>query len=98
MAGPMFWNSDLTLGKEFVIKERQHLLFRFSAFNFMNHPLLSFSNGDNNLKLSVDSSSGKLTNATDTSHACPGPSCGAFGFADYYYGHRIIEMGVKYSF
>ncbi len=98
MAGPMFWNSDLTLVKEFAITERQHLQFRFSAFNFMNHALSSFSNGDNNLKLSFDSSTGKLTNATDTKHACPGPACSAFGYADYFYGHRILEVGVKYSF
>jgi len=96
IAGPMFWNSDITLVKRFTISEHQNLQFRFSAFNFMNHPLSSFSGGDNNLKLNF--SNGTLSNATDTSHACPGPSCGAFGYADYYYGHRIIEMGVKYSF
>ena len=97
IAGPMFWNSDLTLVKQFAIREHQNLQFRFSAFNFMNHPLSSFSGGDNNLKLNFDST-GKLSNATDTQHTCPGPACAAFGYADYYYGHRIIEMGVKYSF
>jgi Carboxypeptidase regulatory-like domain len=98
MAGPMYWNSDVTLVKEFTITERQKLQFRFSAFNFMNHALSSFSNGDNNLKLNFDSATGKLQNATDTQHACPGPACAAFGYADYFYGHRILEMGVKYSF
>jgi hypothetical protein len=97
IAGPMFWNSDLTLVKQFAIREHQNVQFRFSAFNFMNHALSSFTAGDNNLKLNFDST-GKLTNATDTQHACPGPACAAFGYADYHYGHRIIEMGVKYSF
>ena len=98
MAGPMYWGSDLTLVKQFAVKEHQILQFRFSAFNFMNHALSSFNNGDNNLKLNFDSSTGKLSNATDTTHACPGPACAAFGYANYFYGHRILEMGVKYSF
>ena len=97
IAGPMFWNSDLTLVKQFTIREHQNLQFRFSAFNFMNHALSSFTAGDNNLKLNFDST-GKLTNATDTQHACPGPACAAFGYADAFYGHRILELGVKYSF
>ena len=96
MPGPMFWNSDLTLLKSFKISERQNVEFRIAAFNFLNHDLLSFNNGDNNLKMAF--SNGVLTNATDTKHACPGPSCAAFGYADYHYGHRILELGVKYSF
>ena len=97
IAGPMFWNSDVTLVKRFSITEHQNLEFRFAAFNFLNHALTSFSNGDNNLKLNFDSS-GQLTNATDTQHACPGPTCTAFGYPDYHYGHRIVEVGAKYSF
>ncbi len=98
IAGPMYWNSDVTMVKRFMITEHQNLEFRFAAFNFMNHALSSFSNGDNNLKLNFDSTTGLLQNATDTQHACPGPTCAAFGYADYHYGHRILEVGVKYSF
>ncbi|HTS05340.1 MAG TPA: carboxypeptidase regulatory-like domain-containing protein [Candidatus Eisenbacteria bacterium] len=96
LPGPMFWNSDLTLLKSFKITERQNLEFRVAAFNFLNHDLLSFNNGDNNLKLSY--SNGVLSNATDPNHACPGISCQAFGYANYHYGHRILELGAKYSF
>jgi len=96
IAGPMFWNSDLTLLKSFKITERQNLEIRFAAFNFLNHDLQSFTNGDNNLKLNF--SGNTLSNATDPNHACPGPSCQAFGFADYHFGHRILEVGAKYSF
>jgi len=96
MAGPMFWNSDLTLLKSIKITEHQNVEFRIAAFNFLNHDLLSFNNGDNNLKMAF--SNGVLTNATDTAHACPGINCQAFGYANYHYGHRILEMGVKYSF
>ena len=97
LAGPAYWNSDATVSKHFNITEHQNLEFRFAAFNFLNHPLLSFSPGDNNLKLNFNSS-GQLTNATDTKNACPGPYCQAFGYADYHYGHRILEVGAKYSF
>ena len=97
IAGPMFWNSDLTLLKSFRITERQNVEFRIAAFNFLNHDLLSFNNGDNNLKLSY--SKGVLTNANpDPKFPCPGITCTAFGYANYHYGHRILEMGVKYSF
>ena len=82
--GPMFWQSDLSLMKNFKITEHQNLQFRFAAFNFMNHDLPSFTTGDNNLHLSLDAN-GKNTNPN-------------FGIAQYVFGHRIMEMGVKYSF
>jgi hypothetical protein len=94
----MFWNSDLTLVKRFKFTEQQNLEFRFAAFNFLNHALTSFSNGDSNAKLNFDSNTGELLNATDPNHPCPGPTCQAFGYADYHYGHRILSLGVKYSF
>ncbi len=83
MAGPMFWNTDLTLLKNFKITERQGLQFRIAAFNFINHSLLSFTNNDTNLQLNIDSS-GKAQNT--------------FGVANYHVGNRILEMGMKYSF
>jgi len=86
MAGPTFWNSDISLLKNFQITEHQGLQFRFSAFNFLNHGLRSFTNGDSNLKLNFASGSNITTNA-DT-----------FGVADYHLGHRILEFGLKYSF
>jgi hypothetical protein len=98
IAGPMYWNSDITLIKKFSITERQSLEFRFAAFNFMNHALKSFTNGDNNLKLNFDGSTGQLTNATDTKNTCPGAQCAAFGYPDVTFGHRQLELAVKYSF
>jgi hypothetical protein len=86
MAGPMFWNSDLSLLKNFKITERQALQLRFSGFNFLNHGLSSFTNGDSNLKLNFQKGSNFTSNA-DT-----------FGVADYHIGRRIVELGVKYSF
>jgi hypothetical protein len=84
--------------KNIKITERQNLELRFAAFNFLNHDLLSFTNADNNLKLNFNSS-GQVTNTTpDAQHPCPGPTCQTFGYANYHFGHRILEMGVKYSF
>jgi hypothetical protein len=83
LAGPMYWNSDLTLMKNFKLSERQNLQFRFSGFDFLNHSLQSFTNNDNNLKLTFDSKGNANSN---------------FGLAQYRFGHRILELGVKYSF
>lgn len=83
LAGPRYWNSDLTLMKNFRLSERQSLQFRFSGFDFLNHSLLSFTNSDNNLKLTFDSSGRANSN---------------FGLAQYRFGHRILELGMKYSF
>jgi hypothetical protein len=100
---PKYWNSDLTLIKNFSIGERQSVELRFAGFNFLNHALTSFSNGDSNLKLNFDGTTHQLTNGNGTSAAngggaCPGPTCKDFGYADYTYGHRILEAGAKFSF
>jgi hypothetical protein len=84
LPGPMFWNSDLSIMKNFRITERQNLQFRFAAFNFMNHPLWSFTQNDSNLYLQFDAD-GVLKNKD-------------FGVARYKYGHRILEFGLKYTF
>ena len=84
LKGPMFWQSDLSLMKNFKITERQNLQFRFAAFNFMNHDLRSFTSGDSNLHATFNAQ-GQLTNPN-------------FGTAQYVFGHRLLEMGVKYSF
>ena len=86
LPGPMFWNSDVAVTKNFKIKERQNVQFRFSAFNFMNHGLSSFNSNDSNLKLTFNSPTGVTTNAS------------SFGVADYHTGNRVLELGVKYQF
>lgn len=83
LPGPKFWNSDVTLIKNVRVTERQNLQFRFAAFNFLNHSLPSFTNGDGNLNLSFDANGKANSN---------------FGLATYRVGHRILELGAKYSF
>ncbi len=82
--GPAYVGSDLSLFKNFAVSERQKLQLRFSAFNFLNHPLRSFRGSDSNLNLSFDAE-GNMTNPR-------------FGYADTKFGHRIIELAVKYYF
>ena len=52
ITGPAFFVADLALYKSFKITERQNVQFRVSAFNFLNHPLPQFGQGqDVNLHL-----------------------------------------------
>jgi hypothetical protein len=44
--GPWFFNSDLSAFKNFTISESKRLQFRFSAYNFLNHPIRSFTGGN----------------------------------------------------
>jgi hypothetical protein len=100
MAGPMFWNSDLSVMKNFKIGERQNLQFRFAGFNFLNHGLQSFTTGDSNLDLQFNDLGQVITGtgcpATSGGVQCAKPS--TFGEATYHYGHRTLELGVKYTF
>lgn len=82
--GPAFVNADISLFKNFKISEHKKLQFRVSGYNFLNHPLQSFINGDQNLNLTFDQS-GTLTNKR-------------FGYADSRIGHRIIQLAAKFYF
>jgi hypothetical protein len=82
--GPAFFDSDLALFKSFKITESKTLQFRVDGYNFLNHPLWSFPNGQN-LSLGFTPSTGNVSNPD-------------FGVAPVKQGHRIIELGVKFFF
>ena len=85
--GPWFWTSDLSLFKNFQMDERRKFQFRFSAYNFMNHPLWSFTStgvGAGNLNLNFNG-----TNTNTNSQ---------FGVAPIKVGNRIIQLALKYYF
>jgi hypothetical protein len=84
LRGPSFFNNDISLFKNFNIGEHKKLQFRATGYNFLNHPLRTFTNGDNNLNLSFDAS-GKVTNPR-------------FGFADSTIGNRVIQLALKFYF
>jgi hypothetical protein len=83
--GPTYWNSDLSLFKNFQMGEHKKLQFRFQAYNFLNHSLVSFRNGTNTLNLNYNQTTGKLDNNT-------------FGVATEKQGHRIVQLAVKFYF
>ena len=83
--GPGFFNSDLSLFKNFLWgkSESKKLQFRFSAYNFLNHPNRTFLNGDQNLNVTFNSS-GVLNNPN-------------FGYATNTIGHRILQLMARFS-
>src|ERR1035438_3540310 len=90
--GPAFFNSDLAIYKDFLFKEHQKVEFRFSAFNFLNHPLnqLGISgNSDLNLNFSGPGGSLSQTNLNATTN-------GKALYKDEV--PRVIEFAVKYNF
>jgi hypothetical protein len=90
--GPAFFNSDLAIYKDFLFKEHQKVEFRFSAFNFLNHPLWQFNQGgaqDVNLNFSTSSGAFSPTNINTTTNGMP-------LFKNNV--PRVIEFAFKYMF
>ena len=84
--GPAFVNNDLSVFKSFQFSESKKIEFRASAYNFLNHPLVTFNptNGTETLTLNLDNS-GKNTNSR-------------FGYANYYNGNRTVQLALKFFF
>lgn len=91
MNGPGFFNSDLSVFKNFLFgnSESKKLQFRISAYNFLNHPVRSFNgSSDPGLSLQFDQN-GQLKDPAPGVH---------FGYANYKTGHRIMQGEVKFTF
>ena len=86
LTGPGFFNTDMSLFKNFTFgqSESKKLQFRFSGYNFVNHPNRTFLNSDQNLNLTFNSR-GALTNPN-------------FGYATNTIGHRIVQGELKFMF
>lgn len=100
---PAFIDSDLAIYKTFHITERHTIEFRVTANNFLNHPLVGYSNGNfltQKYSLDPTNKSGGYTfvppagnvtptnwGTTDTKYT---PITSAYG--------RILQFGLKYSF
>jgi len=82
LRGPAYFQSDLTLIKDFHLREQHTLEFRGAAFNFLNYKLKTFSN--------IDASSLQLI--------YPLTSDQNFGHSFYNSGRRVVELAVRYSF
>ena len=97
LRGPAFFNSDLTLKKQFKLSDKQRLQFRLAAFNFINYanytfsPLQSggYSTNFNQSPTSLDFNQ-DLQNATNQQ---PG-----FGSTHIRTGRRVMEVSIRYEF
>jgi hypothetical protein len=83
LRGPALISSDFALFKTFRMTEKRRLEFRASAYNFLNHPLWTFTGGDD------------LTLRFNTAGQMINP---AFGVATVRTNHRIMNLAVKFFF
>jgi len=88
--GPAFFNSDLAMYKTFSITERQKIQFRFSAFNWLNHPLPQFgAAGNQDIQLNF-SANGTLARTNQNKITSGKPL--------FTVGRRVTEFTLKYTF
>ena len=85
VTGPSYFGGDLGMYKDFKVRESQKLQFRFTAFNFLNHPNRQFGLSDD-INLRFSTPGGGNTNL-DTN-----------GKAAYTVGNRTLEIALKYLF
>jgi hypothetical protein len=94
MHGPAYMNHDISLLKNFGMGEKRNLQFRAAAFNFLNHPLVSFNNNNTQSDLTLaqqGGTAGQTLTQTDLTEK-------GFGVAEIKYGSRLVELGVKFEF
>ena len=93
LGGPAYMDNDLSAQKSFQIGKDQSIQFRFAAFNWLNHPLTTFS-GDfgNEYQLNLTNQNG-----TTFTQGAADPALG-FGEAAYKTGRRISEVSARYTF
>ena len=80
--GPAYLDSDLTAIKNFKMRDTRSLQIRFAAFNFLNHPLPTFTNKA----------------PTETELLFPLAANNNFGQTTFTAGRRTSEIAIKYSF
>jgi hypothetical protein len=101
--GPYYFDTDLTVKRSFKVREKQNIQFSLAGFNFLNHPLRSFSAGGNNtglgLAYGLPSSATPATYNTAAAALAAATSTNAnFGYTPYKQGYRIVELGARYNF
>jgi hypothetical protein len=91
--GPAYMTHDATILKNFSMGEKRNLQLRLAAFNFLNHPLVSFNNENtNNLTLGFqNATAGQVLKQSDLVYQ-------NFGVADIKVGNRLLEVAGKFTF
>jgi hypothetical protein len=101
---PAYFTSDLSLFKTFKTTEKTKLQFRVSAFNFLNHPLWSFTDSDwkaMNLGLSGGVyQPGQQLKPSDFYYNTLGtpPDATYVGTPHVKFGRRVIQLAAKFEF
>ncbi len=86
LRGPMYQNHDLSMFKNIGLGEQRKLQIRFSAFNFLNHPLKSMIADNTHLNFNADG-----TPTADT--------VAKFGrYTQNKNGRRVVELALKFYF
>jgi len=96
LGAPAYIDSDLTVKKGFRVHDAQSVQVSVAAFNFLNHPLTSFTQSfPNELTLNTQTT----TTGTLAQGLAGARSQNAdFGFANYKEGRRILELALRYDF
>jgi hypothetical protein len=103
--GPAFFNSDLTLQKTIPFNEGRNFQLRVAAFNFLNHPLTSFSSrfpSEANLRFYDPNDAGfagvQLVAGQNPGGSCSDAGSECFGYAGFKTGRRVLEVSGRYNF
>ena len=88
--------AEQSVGDQDVRRRRRktRCSLRADAFNFLNHPLVSFNNNDNT-NLNMGNLNFAVAGQPLTATQLRAPS---FGLANIKYGSRLIELGAKFTF
>ncbi len=97
LPGPAFFDTDISATRHIAINEHNNLALRVAAFNFINHPITSFSSQDAtaytinyNQMPATQNANNALLGATNVNTN--------FGTANYKTGRRILELSLRYDF
>ena len=96
LSAPAYFDTDLTAKKGFKIRDGQDIQVSVAAFNFLNHPLTSFTGSfPNELTLNTtNTTTGSLQQGLATARS----QNADFGTAAYKEGRRILELSLRYDF
>ncbi len=86
MKTPAFQNHDISLFKNWALTEHRKLQFRFSMYNFLNHPLPFFAGGDPGLAMNF------VNGVPDAS------TLEEFGRTTLKRGRRLMQFALKFQF
>jgi hypothetical protein len=94
---PAFLRSDLSIQRNITIREHQTIQLRFSAFNFLNHPLWTFNpNNNNDLVLQFNAPvAGQPTRNANSQFGVLNYKASPIGSSA---PNRVIEFTLKYMF